>query len=153
MTRNIKKIGLIMLIPLLFSSGCTLGNRNIERWSEEATLSNELFVTQTPYRTPEVRVTETEVTFDFSPKNKAKAFLILSQKLTEVHQYSCPIGCKAHLSGCDIKGNISYSSREKIYHAPGQEYYNSTVITPMFGERWFCTEEDAIANGWRKSQK
>ena len=54
-------------------------------------------------------------------------------------------------TGCVIKGNIS-SSGEKIYHLPGQKYYNQTVIDESKGERWFCTEEEAQAAGWRKSK-
>lgn len=53
-------------------------------------------------------------------------------------------------SGCLIKGNIS-SDGEKIYHVPGQRYYDVTVITPSKGERWFCTEAEAVAAGWRKA--
>ncbi|AHJ28062.1 hypothetical protein NSP_17280 [Nodularia spumigena CCY9414] len=41
----------------------------------------------------------------------------------------------------------------KIYHLPGMKYYESTVINPAVGERWFCTESEAIANGWRKSRR
>lgn len=52
---------------------------------------------------------------------------------------------------CLIKGNIS-SKGEKIYHVPGQQYYNETKITPSKGERYFCTEEEAVAAGWRKSK-
>lgn len=54
---------------------------------------------------------------------------------------------------CNIKGNISINSRERIYHVPGQEYYASTKISPQYGERWFCSEEEARAAGWRKAQK
>ncbi len=54
---------------------------------------------------------------------------------------------------CLIKGNISYSSGKKIYHVPGQKYYNVTEINEAAGERWFCTEEEAIAAGWRKSKE
>ena len=54
-------------------------------------------------------------------------------------------------SDCLIKGNIS-SSGEKIYHLPGQRYYDKTVIDESKGERWFCTEEEAILAGWRKSK-
>lgn len=64
---------------------------------------------------------------------------------------SCPTGCTSYISGCEIKGNISFESGEKIYHVPGQKYYSSTSIDPANGERWFCTEAEARANGWRKS--
>ena len=52
---------------------------------------------------------------------------------------------------CDIKGNISMDG-EKIYHVPGQEYYDATVIDESYGERWFCTEDEARAAGWRKAK-
>ena len=52
---------------------------------------------------------------------------------------------------CLIKGNIS-SSGEKIYHMPGQKYYDKTVIDTSRGEKWFCTEQDAQSAGWRKSK-
>jgi micrococcal nuclease len=51
-----------------------------------------------------------------------------------------------------IKGNISTNSGERIYHVPGQEYYDETVITEAKGERWFCTEAEAVAAGWRKAK-
>lgn len=52
---------------------------------------------------------------------------------------------------CPIKGNIS-SSGEKIYHLPGQRYYDKTTIDKSKGERWFCSEEEAISSGWRKAK-
>lgn len=64
----------------------------------------------------------------------------------------CPQGCAIPPPGCVIKGNISSSTGERIYHVPGQRYYEQTKIEPEKGERWFCTEEEAIANGWRKSK-
>jgi len=63
----------------------------------------------------------------------------------------CPYGCTYRKPGCDIKGNISISTGEKIYHVPGQEYYAATEINSQYGERWFCTEAEARANGWRKA--
>lgn len=54
-------------------------------------------------------------------------------------------------SSCKIKGNIS-STREKIYHVPGQRFYTVTKIDTSKGERWFCTEKQARNAGWRKSK-
>jgi micrococcal nuclease len=65
----------------------------------------------------------------------------------------CPQGCVTPPPGCVIKGNISSSTGERIYHVPGQRYSEQTKIEPEKGERWFCTEEEAIANGWRKSKQ
>ncbi|MEX0800329.1 MAG: thermonuclease family protein [Dehalococcoidia bacterium] len=59
-------------------------------------------------------------------------------------------------SGTDeplIKGNISQSSGERIYHVPGSASYDGTTIDESSGERWFCSEEDAVAAGWRKSRQ
>jgi len=64
----------------------------------------------------------------------------------------CPDGCLTPPAGCRIKGNISPAG-EKIYHVPGQKYYGQTVIDPAFGERWFCSEPEAVAAGWRKSKE
>lgn len=54
-------------------------------------------------------------------------------------------------SGCVIKGNISSSGR--IYHVPGGRDYDATVITPSRGERWFCSEAEARAAGWRAARR
>lgn len=48
---------------------------------------------------------------------------------------------------CRIKGNISESGR--IYHVPGSEWYDRTQINTSRGERWFCSEAEAKAAGWR----
>lgn len=52
---------------------------------------------------------------------------------------------------CVIKGNIS-TTGDKIYHLPGCGSYDKVVIDESKGERWFCTEEDAVAAGWRKAK-
>ena len=57
-----------------------------------------------------------------------------------------------HNSKCNIKGNISYNSGRKIYHIPGMEDYETTVIDKARGE-WFCSESEAIKNGWRKAPR
>ena len=53
---------------------------------------------------------------------------------------------------CNIKGNVSADDGERIYHVPGQKYYARTKIDSRYGERWFCSEEEARAAGWRKSK-
>jgi len=49
--------------------------------------------------------------------------------------------------GCPIKGNISSNGR--IYHPPWSPWYNRTKIDTSKGERWFCSEREAIDAGWR----
>jgi hypothetical protein len=57
----------------------------------------------------------------------------------------------AAVSGCEIKGNISKSGH--IYHVPGQKYYAKTSISEAKGERWFCSESEARAAGWRAAKQ
>ena len=54
-------------------------------------------------------------------------------------------------ASCNIKGNVSYNNDRKIYHVPGQKDYKKTKISSHRGERWFCSEADARAEGWRKA--
>jgi hypothetical protein len=54
-------------------------------------------------------------------------------------------------SACNIKGNIN-TQGERIYHVPGQRYYDETRISFSHGERWFCSEAEARAAGWRRSR-
>ncbi len=49
--------------------------------------------------------------------------------------------------GCPIKGNISRNGR--IYHAPWSPWYSRTKVSVKKGERWFCSEREAIDAGWR----
>lgn len=51
---------------------------------------------------------------------------------------------------CDIKGNIS-TSGEKIYHLPACGSYDKTKIEESRGEKWFCSESEAQAAGFRKA--
>ena len=53
-------------------------------------------------------------------------------------------------NSCTIKGNIS-SSGEKIYHMVGCGSYNKTVIDESKGEKYFCSEQEALNAGWRKA--
>ena len=53
-------------------------------------------------------------------------------------------------SGCAIKGNITKSGR--IYHMPWSPWYAQIRIELDKGKRWFCSEAEAIAAGWRPVQ-
>jgi endonuclease YncB( thermonuclease family) len=55
---------------------------------------------------------------------------------------------EAQRDGCDIKGNIN-ARGDKIYHTPDSSSYAETRIDEGGGERWFCTETEARAAGWR----
>ena len=55
--------------------------------------------------------------------------------------------------GCNIKGNISIDTGERIYHVPGQMFYMKTTISTQYGEQWFCSEDEARKAGWRRSKR
>jgi endonuclease YncB( thermonuclease family) len=50
--------------------------------------------------------------------------------------------------GCPIKGNINRDGT-RIYHAPWSPWWAKTSIDTRTGERWFCSEGEALAAGWR----
>ena len=52
---------------------------------------------------------------------------------------------------CVIKGNISANGR--IYHLPGQQFYDRVVVRTDQGQRWFCSEAEAQAAGWRRARR
>lgn len=65
----------------------------------------------------------------------------------------CPKGCLTHKPGCDIKA-ITYfyeNGQEKLYYVPGGKGYLDVEVNPMYrGNLWFCTEQDAINDGFYK---
>lgn len=54
---------------------------------------------------------------------------------------------------CLVKGNVSMNSGMKLYHVPGMEDYVNTRIDPEKGERWFCTEQEALSAGWVRAPR
>ena len=52
--------------------------------------------------------------------------------------------------GCVIKGNID-GRGQRIYHLPFQHFYPRTKVDEERGEKWFCTEGDALQAGWRRA--
>ena len=53
--------------------------------------------------------------------------------------------------GCPIKGDIS--RRGKIYHVPWSRRYRRVRVNMRNGERWFCSEREALAAGWRAPRR
>lgn len=96
----------------------------------------------------------------YPPDVKYQDLLNSAQKEAQSQNMGLWAGCNGEpgtasqdQNGCVIKGNISFSTGEKIYHMPGQEYYDKTLIDESRGEKWFCTEDEAQKAGWRKSKK
>lgn len=62
------------------------------------------------------------------------------------------VGSEPPDADCDIKGNIN-ARGEHIYHVPGGQFYEQTVINEAAGQRWFCSEAEARDAGWRPSRR
>jgi hypothetical protein len=60
----------------------------------------------------------------------------------------CPVPPDPLPPECVIEGNVSSSGR--IYHMPGSRDYEKVVINLAKGARYFCSEEEARACGWRQ---
>jgi len=87
---------------------------------------------------------------DYSRETAANCIAAMHGRRTESAGTTPPMPPpvpSAPTTGCRIKGNISQSGR--IYHVPGSPSYDQTKIDESKGERWFCTEEEARAAGWR----
>lgn len=52
---------------------------------------------------------------------------------------------------CAIKANVTTHGRP-TYHFPGCQTYSTTKLELHHGDRWFCTEKEAKAAGFRKAQ-
>lgn len=117
------------------------------------------------------RVGTTEINAEMVRRGLAWAFVRYSQRLVEVERdarkmhvgiwqgdnepawdYRARRWAEARpqaRGGCSIKGNISRHGQ--IYHLPGSTFYDAVRIDPSRGERWFCSEAEARAAGWRPS--
>ena len=51
---------------------------------------------------------------------------------------------------CQIKGKITRGGK-KVFYLPSSQQYPLVDIRETKGDRWFCTEQDARAAGWRPS--
>jgi endonuclease YncB( thermonuclease family) len=50
--------------------------------------------------------------------------------------------------GCSIKGNVN-GRGDRIYHLPWSPWYGKVRMDNGTGKRWFCSEDEAVAAGWR----
>lgn len=56
---------------------------------------------------------------------------------------------RAAPEGCPIKGQVAGS--DKVYLLPWSAEYTRVRVSKARGERWFCSEQEAISAGWRAS--
>lgn len=53
---------------------------------------------------------------------------------------------------CFIKGNVRRDKGTKTYHFPECYNYEKIVVNEKEGDKWFCTEKEAVAAGFRKAE-
>ena len=88
------------------------------------------------------------LTLESAAKAEKRGLWGLSEASVPPWEWRRSGGQNATPNGCQIKGNIN-SKGDRIYHVPGSRSYGATKISESKGERWFCSEAEARAAGWR----
>ena len=52
-----------------------------------------------------------------------------------------------------VKGNVDARTGERIYYVPTSLLYTTVVISEAEGDRWFCSEDEAVIAGWKRSKQ
>ena len=60
--------------------------------------------------------------------------------------------CQTQKEGCLIKGNYRSADNTRIFHTPDCYNYDKITIKPGTTDRWFCSEQEALTAGFKKSQ-
>ena len=97
--------------------------------------------TSTPEPYPgtfEFRSTMMAYLYEEATGEKPEPTAVLNAFLAKGGTYAC----------MNIKGNVN-SSGEKIYHCPRWRDYDRIEMIESEGDRWFCTEAEAKAAGFR----
>jgi len=71
---------------------------------------------------------------------------------TDPQAHARPAAVEPGRADCAIKGNVNRAG-DRIYHVPGAPSYEATRIDTARGERWFCSEEQALGAGWRAPRR
>lgn len=82
-----------------------------------------------------------EILKQVNADNKSKKIGIFQEQCLQTTNPSNP--------KCVVKGNLKEGHR--IYTVPGCRSYNTTEMRPTEGDRWFCTESEAIKAGFIKA--
>jgi hypothetical protein len=63
---------------------------------------------------------------------------------------TCANGCINPSEDCLIKGVVT-GMGGRYYYLPDMPRYNDVIVLVKYGGRWFCTVEEATANGFQKA--
>jgi endonuclease YncB( thermonuclease family) len=144
-------------------AGCSVAGEDIQKWLVREGLALS-FVNYSHLYDPDEAAAKKEKTGMWAGAFIAPWDWRHRNKLTEIKgAYAVPVGSQAELLGsvsaaaapdpnCSIKGNVNREG-ERIYHEPGMRGYARTRMDKGNGERWFCSELEAEAAGWRKAMR
>ena len=89
-------------------------------------------------------------------RHRNKATIILGASSVPSNAQTLLLGAisasEAPSPECAIKGNVNRKG-ERIYHLPGQLNYAQINMAKGLDERWFCSEDEANAAGWRRAAR
>lgn len=94
-----------------------------------------------PYGSLETKARSANIGLWFGEADRPSEF---RAKKWEVAKRSAP-------DGCPIKGQVS--GRGRIYVLPWSPEYDSVKVHTAKGERWFCSEDEARAAGWKATAR
>lgn len=89
---------------------------------------------------------------DYSRETEADCLAAIPRQRSRGRRPSVASAPASDGRDCRIKGNINRRG-ERIYHVPGSASYDDTQINTRAGERWFCSEDEARAAGWRRARQ
>jgi DnaJ-like protein len=82
-----------------------------------------------------------------TPKPSATPTPNPSPTPTATPSEGCPSGCVEAPFGCVIKARVDPDGI-RVYYLPSDQAYYGVLMDPSSSDRWFCTEAEAIAQGW-----
>lgn len=140
---------------------CSVGGENLNAWIVSQGLALAYVHFSTEYVSQEAAARTQHrgmwsgafiAPWDWRHRDKQTVVLgALSVPLTAQAELLAPASSEAAPSpDCTIKGNVNRKG-ERIYHMPGDKSYGSINMAKP-EKRWFCSEEEAQAAGWRKAQ-
>ncbi len=93
----------------------------------------------------------------YLPRGKAESLTELKrageyarEKKLGIFSQTCTQVTNADSPSCAVKGNVRNGN---IYYTPECGVYHNTVVQLYLGDRWFCSEKEAIEAGFRKPKQ
>lgn len=142
---------------------CRLGNENLNRWTVEQGLALAYRYYSNAYVSDEDHARELKsglwrgtfvAPWDWRHRSPATVVMGAVSVPLSAHPEltSKEIANDAPNTACTIKGNVNRNG-DRIFHEPGQRDYQKVNMGKGNGERWFCSEQEALAAGWRKAMR